>query len=87
MFEPTLLSHVLWPTVNWTNGLGSLLTFLPDCEEQDQIRDSNLYPTCQCWMFYILCLNKLITDSITIYLSDFLLYLYDIFLISCDYNN
>lgn len=27
----TLLSSDLCPTVNWTKGLGSLVTFLPDC--------------------------------------------------------
>lgn len=30
----TLLSNDLCPTVNWTNGLGSLVTFLPDCRRR-----------------------------------------------------
>lgn len=30
----TLLSKDLCPTVNWTNGLGSLVTFLPDCRRR-----------------------------------------------------
>lgn len=34
LWSLTLLSNDLCPTVNWTNGLGSLVTFLPDCRRR-----------------------------------------------------